>query len=125
MRIDRFSNRDRLSNRDRSRLNLAITESHKSACKQRHGAVVTKGGDVVGKSYNVTRNQHDTMEIDKADYTIHAEIAALKNVNPENVRGSTVYVARINKAGLPMLSKPCTSCLNTLNELQVKRIVHT
>ena len=114
-----------LSNRDRNMLDRAIVIAAQSTCKQKHGAVIYKGGRVLAVGINSTRNQHPTMEIEAVNYTYHAEIAAIRAAGRESVKDSTLYIARINRRGNPVYSGPCEECMNRVFSTGIKRVVFT
>lgn len=113
---------DRLSNRDRAMLDLALRLAAQSQCKHKHGAVITKGGRVLSAGINRQRNSHPEMEINPNDYTVHAEQAA---IGDSEWHGATLYVARINSSGRPLNSRPCNRCLGRIEAAGFKRVVHT
>ena len=60
----------------------------------------------------------------KGHCTIHAEVSAVKSCRG-SVEGATIYVARVNNAGVPRMSKPCNECRGILAYAGVKRVVWT
>lgn len=114
-----------LSSRDEVMLSRAKRMALYSVQKHRHGAIVYKSGRVISGGVNSLRNQHPTMEIDKRDYTRHAEINAIMHIDKEVLQGSTIYIARINKRGEALCSAPCRNCLIAIESAGIKRIVHT
>lgn len=56
---------------------------------------------------------------------MHAELALALRVGVEGISGETVYVARVTRAGLWALAKPCARCIHVLSECGVKRVVWT
>lgn len=113
------------SKRDAIMLNRAVGVALTSVMRHRHGAIVFKSGRVLDARANLFRNQHPTMGISVFDYSVHAEVAALRGLSQELVSGSTVYVARINKKGEPMHSAPCVTCIEYMYQRGIKRVVHT
>lgn len=114
----------RLSNRDRSLIQTAIKLASRSECNYRHGAIVYKSGRVLSMGVNSYRNKaSDT--VDEYGISVHAEIAAIRRVSPDLLRGSTVYVARIKKCDEHGMSKPCPRCHEALVDAGVKRVVFT
>lgn len=111
--------------RDMVMLNRAIGAAAVSEIRHQHGAVVYKSGRVLAAGINRMRNEHPTMEMDPLDYMVHAEVTALHRLTQKNIKGSTVYVARVNRKGDSMFSKPCRECLDYMFQRGVKRIVHS
>jgi len=91
----------------------------------KHGAVIVKGGRVIGVGINKNRN-HPTIvssEHIKDHCSVHAEIDALRKV--KNVKGATIYVARINKRGEDRMSRPCNNCHNQIEKSGIRKVVYT
>ena len=116
-----------LSNKDRSYLGVARYCATKSNARNTHGAVVVKGGRVLGIGWNKVRN-HPTIvspEHIKSDCSYHAEQVAVREAGEDNVRGAILYVARVNKQGQDRDSKPCPRCSAMIRSLGIKRVVFT
>lgn len=96
-----------------------------SSERMKHGAVIVKGGRVLSVGLNKFRN-HPTIipsEYIKTSCSTHAEIDALRKVS--NVRGATMYIARVNKSGQERLSRPCDYCFEALIDAGITKIVYT
>lgn len=105
-------------------MKTAIKLALKSDQNQKHGALVVKNGRVLGQGVNVRRNlPSDWIEADAI--SVHAEVMAMARVNPDNLRGATVYVARTGKCQPHMLSRPCSRCYEALKAAGVKRVIYT
>lgn len=107
-------------------LDLAATVAVSSECKQKHGAVVTKGGRVISIGVNKQRNDPtyctDGSTEKSTIYSVHAEIDALSRVKePE---GSIIYIARVTNRG-KAFSRPCNNCTKVLIKAKVKAVVYT
>ena len=110
-----------ISNKDRSRLNLAAKAASNSVHKHRVGAVLVSGGSVVAQGYNRVRM------VDRQPYemcTEHAEECALR-MRGYNADGDVMYVARLGAGGAHRLAKPCSRCLEQLASVGIKRVVYT
>ncbi|QDK03029.1 deoxycytidylate deaminase [Streptomyces phage Braelyn] len=96
----------------------------KSNMKQRHGAVVVKGGRVLSRGWNVLKNDPNNVSHEHITRfcSVHAERMALARC--KNAVGATVYVAR-NKSGRACHSKPCDACHAALEAAGVARVVYT
>jgi tRNA(Arg) A34 adenosine deaminase TadA len=92
--------------------------------RSRHGALVVKGGSVLGVGINRSR-VHDTWIVDRPRDTcsIHAEVSAMRNA--DYPFRASVYVARTNGKGELRSSAPCVSCSSFLEQFEVKKVVHT
>jgi tRNA(Arg) A34 adenosine deaminase TadA len=110
----------RKSRKDAAFLRLAMKVAQHSDCSIKHGAVIVRGGCVLGIGFNKVRN---TSQLDVYEYNTHAEIDALRNAKV--AKNATLYVARINRKGQPRMSLPCQKCLCALEKAQVKRVVFT
>jgi deoxycytidylate deaminase len=103
-------------------LRLAISAAGASEMKQRHGAVVVRGGRVLSIGINKLKNDPEhVQEYNKC--SVHAEADALYRVKIP--AGSTVYVARINNAGETRLSRPCSNCYSLMKSLGVSKVIYT
>lgn len=114
-----------LSNRDNIMLARTMRLAAKSHMAHKHAAILYKSGRVLSFGVNSGRNSHPTMEINRKDYTYHAEINAIRLVDKPTLQGATLYVARINKTGEPLLSLPCRNCIIELRSAGIKRVVYT
>lgn len=94
---------------------LALT----SEVRWRHGSVIAKGSKVVAYAVNSKRN---SPELDHDNATWHAEEAAIRALHRETgctygqgaYKGYTLYVARVNTANEPKMSRPCVECWDLL-----------
>lgn len=94
----------------------------------RHGAVLVRGGSVLSTGINRNRNHplvFDPIEDARDSASTHAEMVALRKRWPATLRGATLYVARINKAGESRMSRPCNRCYMELVRAEIKEIVFT
>ena len=116
-----------LSNRDRSYLSVARYCATKSIARNTHGAVVVKGGRVLGTGWNKNRNHPAIVSPEhvKTQCSYHAEEVAIREAGENNVRGAIIYVARINRHGNDRDSKPCSKCAALIERVGIKRVVFT
>lgn len=126
----------KLTNSQRSFLARATRLAEKSQVVQRHGAVVVKGGSVISVGFNRYANDPRLFPVghfrgDKLPHqerngiSLHAEVAALRKLTTEQVRGATVYVARVTPSGKIGTSEPCTACAHELKRVGVKKVIFT
>jgi len=115
-----------LSRRDSAYLSVARYFATKSSAKNTHGAIVVKGGRVVGTGYNKNRNNPHFVSPEhiKTDCSVHAEKSAIKDAGYD-VKNAVIYIARVNRHGEDRDSKPCSRCLKLIEESGIKRIVYT
>jgi len=113
------------SRKDQSYLQLAVKLAAQSAERQRHGSVVVRGSSILGIGYNRYRNSPFFVK-EPFSWSLHAEARAIAVVgNRDLLNGATLYVARINRAGQVRYSAPCGQCQVLLDEVGIKRVVHT
>lgn len=118
----------KLSRSKKSFLNLAMKTAQVSECVQRHGAVVVKSGSVLSVGINKWRNDASLADEMFAsghsrDISVHAEIDALSRVR--NPSGAVLYVARVNRAGEPLISKPCKPCDEAIKAAGISKVIYT
>lgn len=116
----------KLSNKDAGFLKLAENIASSSSLHYKHGAVIVKGGSVISTGINKFKNHPsvimDVQKIHEVCHT-HAEIDALRKAG--NVKGATIYVARINKQGKTRMSRPCNNCYSAIIQAGINKIVYT
>lgn len=112
-----------LSKSQRRKLDIAVKLAEFSDCKQRHGAVVFKGNRLLSMGYNKSHTNNEWLEGHPFPHTTHAEVDACKKV--DDLKGCTVYVARIFRNGQEAFSRPCQNCSRYLMEKGVKMVVYT
>lgn len=115
-----------LSNSQQTRLSRALKVAELSTAKQRHGAVIYKGGSVLSVGVNAVHNDPlFTGEFTKNPNT-HAETQAIRACGPDvDLSNTTIYVARINRRGEPLLSKPCKTCQEAIDLAGIKKVIYT
>jgi len=91
------------------RLALGLAEQAKDQNEVPVGAVLVRGGDVVGQGWN--------SPIAHTDPTAHAEIIALRQA------GETLQNYRLCGTTLYVTLEPCTMCLGALVHARVDRLV--
>jgi len=94
----------------------------------RHCAIVAQGSKILGVGYNrhgwssKQKGKYCARKQNSAMCSVHAEVdALLKVASKEDIKGSTVYVVRINRKNELAMSKPCPMCETILREHGVKR----
>jgi len=115
-----------LSKRDRSYLSVARYLATKSEARNTHGAIVVKGGRVMGTGFNKNRNHPAIVSPEhiKTDCSYHAEEVAIREAGEDNIRGAVIYVARV-KNGHDRESRPCPKCSALIKKVGIKRVVFT
>lgn len=90
-----------------------------------HAAIIIKGGRTLGVGVNRMTNHPDHVPDVKRQASIHAEVAAVRACGNSDLRGATIYVARVNRRGEQAMSKPCQNCQDFLVERGIKKIFYT
>tara|TARA_Y100000310_G_C20335930_1_gene647499 strand:- start:216 stop:563 length:348 start_codon:yes stop_codon:yes gene_type:complete len=104
---------------------MALQSDETRTC---HGAVLVKGGSIINAAHNkwsYSSFGKRFRERDKGISTLHAELAAVLNLDRSITQGTDIYVVRINKLGEFKMSKPCTMCEAALKHVGIKRIYYT
>ena len=116
-----------LSKRDKAYLSVARYLAAKSVARNTHGAVIVKGGRVMGTGWNKNRNHPAIVSPEhiKTECSYHAEEVAIREAGEDNVRGAVIYVARISKNGDARDSKPCSKCAALIRQAGIKRVIFT
>ena len=115
-----------LSNKDNKFINLAASEAHNSPCLMRHGCIAVKNGKIIGRGYNNYRSSSKDGFINNC-MTCHAEIAAIREVHKRNYNFKKVvlYVVRLDANNDLQESGPCVDCMEQIQKLNIKRVVHS
>jgi deoxycytidylate deaminase len=95
-----------------------------SEYRWKHGAVVAKGNKLLGCAPNKFRN---APLVDEQNVSCHAERAVIRELLKfrKDLRGCTIYIARINKAGFTTMSRPCEDCMEAIVNSGIKEFVYT
>jgi len=111
---------DTLSNNDISFLSATTKIATTSQYRFRIAAMIVKSGRVLGADVNVPKISPSTPP---NRVSTHAEIRVLKNTR--NVRGATLYVARLRSENIPALARPCSWCMQQIAKAGISRVVFT
>lgn len=103
-------------------LELAARIAATSDCRMKVGAVLVKGGRILARGTNKMRN-NPAYIVPWTECSEHAEESVLRQVR--NARGTTIYVARVNRKGEWRLAKPCDRCQVALDLAGVTKVVYT
>jgi deoxycytidylate deaminase len=116
-----------LSKKDKAYLSVARYFATKSNARNTHGAVVVKGGRVLGTGWNKDRNHPAIVSPEhiKSDCSYHAEEVAIREAGENNLKGAIIYVARVNKQGNDRDSQPCSKCSILIEGAGIKRVIYT
>lgn len=114
-----------LSNTDKKRLVRAMRLAENSSCKQKHGAIIIRGGATMSVGVNVNKNDPVFVGESTTHISVHAEAAAIRACGSADLSNAIIYVARINNSLSPMMSKPCSKCQILIKNAGIKRVVYT
>ena len=105
-------------------LNIANLSQHP---KFRLGAVIVKGSNVLSVGVNKLKTHplQNNPHTNNKSLSIHAELCAILKLSGEQLKNSTIYVARILANGISGIAKPCDVCETLLIEAGIKRFVWT
>jgi len=113
----------------RMALRRILNESYSDHIQHRHAAVVVKGGRVLSMGRNRNKTHPESVLYESGERilkTIHAELDAISRVkNKEQLKGATIYVARLGRNGYPGMSCPCKMCQELINKHGLKKAVFT
>lgn len=96
-----------------------------STCTQRHGAMIVRGGAVMAIGVNKNKNNPTFVGEATKNWSVHAEVAAIRACKGADLSNATIYVARINKKNAPLMSKPCANCEKAIKDAGIKKVVYT
>lgn len=106
-----------MNTRDKRHLARALTVAWASTQRNRHGAVIAHGSRVLAVGVNARRVDPTQTDEPASKADFHAEISALRALRTTvPYKKLTVYAARVDREGNPMLSKPCKRCMLMLAE---------
>ena len=113
----------------RMALRRILNSEYSDHIQHRHAAVVVKAGRGLATGRNRNKTHPDSITVEEGERipkTIHAELDAISRVkNKDQLRGATIYVARLGRNGHPGMSCPCKMCQKLIDKYELKRAVFT
>ena len=104
-------------------------ERYSDHIQHRHAAIIVKGGRVLAIGRNRDKTHPSSVFYNNGERilkTIHAELDAISRVKDKRqLRGATIYVARMGRSGHPGMSCPCEMCQDLINKYGFKKAVYT
>lgn len=88
----------------------------------RVGALLANNGQTLAGAFNTVRNPANNVPYGGA--TFHAERNCLLLAGRRSLRRATLYIARIDKSGKHMPSRPCDRCLESIGIKGVRELVY-
>jgi deoxycytidylate deaminase len=106
-------------------LRYARKESTRSNHHHRIGVVICQGSVVISRGFNQIRAARVGLTYTNYPESLHAERHACMQVQRESIQGSDLFIWRENRQGFPVTSRPCENCRRLLEELQIRRVIHS
>jgi len=120
-------------------LEIAKKVSARSTCiRRKYGAVIVKDGRIVSTGYNGSARDEDNCcdtgkcarkelnvpagERYELCVAVHAEMNAIINCSPENLKGSTIYIAGFNEDGSVASAEPCMMCSRAIKNAKITKL---
>lgn len=99
----------------------AARQAEKSPMSCKHGAVIVKNGKIISKGHNINYSK-----MKHGKYSLHAEVSAIVNCyNKELLKGSKMYVVRVNNQGWFKISKPCPHCASCVKKYNISTVYYS
>lgn len=109
-----------LSNKDHSFLAAAAKLAQTSDNRFKMACIAVRGGSVLGTDINVTKT-HPTTPPNR--FSTHAEIGAMQACSDPS--GTTLYIARLKLDSSTAIARPCSWCMQQIQNNEVYRVVYT
>jgi tRNA(Arg) A34 adenosine deaminase TadA len=104
----------------------AVEEAEKSSHQQRIAAVIFDKKSILSIAHNIAigvkKKIHPRFK--RFPRSLHAEAIAIHSAK-RDLKGSSIFVVRINGLGDPRMSKPCQWCLSYISYVGIKTIYYT
>lgn len=109
-----------ISLKDKSFLAAAAKLATTSDNRFKMACIVVRGGSVLSADINVTKT-HPTTPPNR--FSTHAEIGAMNACSDPS--GSTLYIARLKLDGTTAMARPCSWCMQQIQNNDIYRVVYT
>lgn len=106
---------------------MAEREAGKSRSEWKMGAVVIKGGNVVGKGYNrfSAKSIKVELQLGVTLYSLHAEMAAIMDSDVD-LEGAAICIAGYKeKNGNKIYSRPCRHCMTMIKLCGIREVYYS
>lgn len=111
----------------RTYIDVAIEQAKKSPCSYKHGSVIVNNKEIISKGYN--NYIYSCYSFSKGKITIHAECDSINKSIRKNgkrsLKGSIIYVVRINYNDELKMSKPCKNCQAVIEKFGIKTVYYS
>ena len=109
-------------------IEMARKVALQSAFRYRVGCIIVSRGIVIAAECNSLRHQ-SVLHTNHWEGSLHSEVAALARVlrdgRREWLKGASMYVVRVNKAGSLAMALPCHNCHKEILTSGVKRCYYS
>ena len=104
-----------------------LEECEKSQYRFHIGAVIFKGSRIISSGHNDIRSTSQIKDkYKKFENSLHAEQAALMNINWSKVKGYSILVIKISPSkGILSMAKPCKICQKLLVHIGIRNIYYS
>ncbi len=106
-----------------ARIAVELAGEHDADVTHQLCALVVSKSKVLSIGYNQPKT--DPISIDTTMQQLHAEMSAVKRCRPNELKGTTVIIARCRPSGKPGLAKPCEVCEDILRDRGVRKVFYT
>jgi deoxycytidylate deaminase len=90
------------------------------------GAVIFSKNRILGSGHNDIRCNSIHPKYKNFENSLHAEQAAILSVKDWSVlKGSSIFVIRMNLTGNISMAKPCDMCMSMIKHVGIKKIYYT
>lgn len=103
----------------------AIYQAELSKYRFRVGAVIFKGSRIISSGHNGVRSSSIHPAYKEYPNSLHAEQAALLNLDWSSLSRVSILIVRINPSGELRLAQPCPMCSKLLDYIGIKRIYYS
>ena len=104
---------------------LGMQKAEESDVFFRVGAVIFKGSRIISSGKNEFKNSGIPYKYRKTKLSIHAEQAAINNIDWKKIKGCSIFVIRVNRSGMIAMAYPCKYCIDSLEHVGIRWIYYT
>jgi tRNA(Arg) A34 adenosine deaminase TadA len=97
----------------------------------KHAAAIVYKNEIISIGWNEYKTHPFQVEFSKKEekYFLHAEVSAIRkslnHISTEELKKSTLYVARVMKNGGWGFSCPCDGCKMAITAFDIKHVIYT
>lgn len=107
-------------------IKLAIEEARKSDYNFQMGCVIFKNKKIIsrGRNYPLRGCKKIKQKYLRWPHSIHAEIDTIIKAKTD-LKGTSIFIVRINKKGEFRLAKPCDCCMKYINHVKISHVYYS